>query len=58
MGDSLHRRHRRTARAAAGDGANRPSELRQALADLGRVIGEPAVTDPGQTGTGEPHPEG
>ncbi len=44
MDQSIPRRLRRNA-TAHGDPADRPSDLRQALADLGRVIGEPLRTD-------------
>ena len=57
MGNSLPRRQRRTARAASGDGADQPSDLRQALADLGRVIGEPFPPDAARAGAAGPHPD-
>ena len=41
MGDSVQRRRRWAAKAGNDNGDGRPSDLRQALADLGRVIGEP-----------------
>ncbi len=44
MDQSIPRRLRRNA-TAHGDPADRPSDLRQALADLGRVIDEPLPTD-------------
>ena len=43
--DSALRRRMRAAKMAHGDAADRPSDLRRALADLGRVIGDP-LPDP------------
>ena len=44
MDESIRQRLRRAARSHA-DAPDGPSELRQALADLGRVIGEPVAAD-------------
>ncbi len=41
MEESIRSRLRRAARARQEETADSPSELRRALADLGRVIGEP-----------------
>lgn len=57
MGDPNQRRQRRTARAASADGGTRPSDLRQALADLGRVIGERPVHDEGRSAGVRPQPD-
>lgn len=55
MEESFPRRLRR-ARTAPGDMADHPSDLRQALADLGRVIGEPLTTDGGRSPGSDPEP--
>ena len=47
MDGSLLRRLRRPPKTASGDGDGQPSELRQALADLGRVIGAPLLGERG-----------
>ena len=55
MDGSILRRLRRPPKSAHAEDAAQPSELRQALADLGRVIGAPLLGDPGAPAV-EPHP--
>jgi len=55
MDGFILRRLRRPPNAAADDGGTQPSELRQALADLGRVIGAPLLGEAGAPAV-EPHP--
>jgi len=45
MEESIPNRLRRAARHRHEDTADQPSELRQALADLGRVIGGPVTPE-------------
>ena len=55
MDGSILRRLRRPPKSALGQDETQPSELRQALADLGRVIGAPLLGDPGAPAV-DPYP--
>ena len=55
MDGSILRRLRRPPKSPLGEDGTQPSELRQALADLGRVIGAPLLGEPGAPAV-DPYP--